>query len=149
MARHRDPSEPNDSDDEVEIVVDTSQSAPKAKPQRQYKHKPAVPVSSTPLPAISAPISLHTSLPSSSSTDINGMRSGRVCGCQEPTTGAHGLLANPSAVAEPTTPPSRIAAFAPPHTILVPFSSTRIGSRPRRLYGPHGLGRGCGKGNRR
>lgn len=148
MAQHRDPSEPNDSDDEVEIVVDTSQHAQKAKPHRQYKHKSRRSrlqhPTSTPPPAISASISVHTSSSPSSCTDVNSLAGlpltillapahgnaartesatnvaqsfGRqhdakmqrhairqgLC-CEEPTAGAHGLLANPSGVAEPTTP---------------------------------------------
>ena len=81
VAHRRDPAEPDDNVDEPEVVVDTPQRAPKAKPQPQPKsetrrsswHRPA----STPLPAIPASLSVHTSSPSSSPppslTDVNSL----------------------------------------------------------------------------
>ena len=154
VAPPRDPAEADDSDDEVEIVVDMPQRPPKAKPQAKHKYRrssqqqPA----STPPPAISTSISVHASSPASSpppsSPDVNSLdflpltilpaptRTGIVvppralshlptsstppsddsrmqqmqrqairqgfC-CEEPATGAHGLLANPLAAAEPSS----------------------------------------------
>ena len=79
VAPPRDPPEADDSDDEVEIVVDMPQRAPKAEPQpkpkyrRSSQQKPAF----TPPPAISASISVHMSSPASSpppsSPDVNSL----------------------------------------------------------------------------
>ena len=55
MTPPRDPVEPDDSDDEAEIVVDMPQRAPKADPTKVY-----------PTHAISTSISLYTSSPVSS-----------------------------------------------------------------------------------
>ena len=154
VATPRDPAEADDSDDEVEIVVDMSQRPPKAKPQakHKYRHSSQQQPASTPPPAIAMSISVHTSSPASSpppsSPDVNSLdglpltilpapaltgivvppralshlqtlstllsdnsrtqqmqrqaiRQG-FC-CEEPATGAHGLLANPLPAAEPSS----------------------------------------------
>jgi hypothetical protein len=84
VARASDPSEGHkqvDSDDEVEIVVDAPRRVSKAKPQPQSKYKSRRSSqqhrASTPPPAISASISVHTSSPSPSlppsSPDVNSL----------------------------------------------------------------------------
>ena len=79
MAPFRDPAEPEVSDDEVEIVVDKLQRAPKAKlqPKFKYRRSSQQQPSSTPLPAISVSISVHTlspaSLPPPSSPHVNSL----------------------------------------------------------------------------
>ena len=62
--------------------------------------------------------------------------------CEELATGAHCLLANPPAGAEPTPP--QTASLTPPHIQTLVYNT-----RPRRLNGPSGLGLGlgCGWGN--
>ena len=45
----------------------------------------------------------------------------------------------------PNLPPSQTWALVPPHPMtLVPAAALGHGYRPRCLYGPHGLGCGCG-----
>ena len=79
VAPPRDPAEADDLDDEVEIIVDMLQRAPKAKPQPTSKYRRASQQqpASTPLPVVSASISIHTSSPASSppppSPDVNSL----------------------------------------------------------------------------
>ena len=154
VAPPRDLAEADDLDDEVEIIVDMPQRAPKAKPQptSKYRRSSQQQPASTPLPVVSASISIHTSSsgssPPPSSPDVNSLdclpltilpapaRAGIVVPpralshlqtsssppsddsrtqqmqrqaiwqgfCyEEPATGAHGLLANSPAAAEPTS----------------------------------------------
>ena len=66
---------------------------------------------------------------------------------EEPATGAHGLLANPPAAAEPTSLADSCASAITsddPGPSLQQHSDMDLDLDVRCLYGPHGLGGGCG-----
>ena len=69
--------------------------------------------------------------------------------CDDPTMGAHNLLSKISpAAAEPTTPSADSGAFATTSDIGPNLQHSNL-DLDLDVYGPHGLGCVCGRGNRR
>ena len=132
----------------ISVHMSSPASSPTAFLSRRPSRSTAPPLTILPVPARTGIVVLpralsHLQMSSTDDSRTQQCNSGRVCclrGPQQVRTVSSQILPP-----VPNLPPSRTSALAPPHLmILVPAAALGHGYRPRCLYGPHGLGCGCG-----